>query len=338
MKFLTLHPLGYDERPHGHHPDLFKAVDARMAGMGHELLPISRTGEADVVFLDTGIWDLGGDGLSGRYSGYDWNALNLVLSNQIPVVFCDNFDHWGYPAFNGLPARECPWPGKNNWSDMRDLVQFQDHARFIVAVVDAGIPVLYFMRKMMISQQYPDWVHPWEYPLFDDHITASKEALWNRCSDVCFLANVSYPRATACVDLYRSGRIKFDGKMTGFSNRRLEFQEWLGRHYSAKMFMEADASLGSERPQRLMTVSAMLRVKSDHRLPFPRQDMVHMVEVGDYEGNLSNHDIDKIVEVVNDPDKLYEIYIQGAEHMRKHYSIDARSDYVIDIVQNFIKK
>lgn len=322
MNVVNIHPVGFEDRPHGHHPCLFKALEPYLQARGHNLLPPASIQYADVVNFDMSEWYLEDRTLSP----YDWSVLDVILAKQIPVAFHDAFDHHGWDAY------ACPWPGKNDWEDMLKI-QDHDYARFAYAASRA-CPILYFMRKMqMLGQEYPDWVLPLEYPLFDDFPLATKEELCARPYDVCFVANLSWPRCLATVGLFRDGRLKFDGEIVF---RRIDHFEWMDRHRQAKMFMEADCSMGSERPQRLMTVAPMLRVKSDHRLPFPREDMVHQVEVGDYEGNIKRQDVDKILSVVNNPDLLYSIYVNGAEHMRKYYSIEARSNYVIDHLEKFV--
>jgi hypothetical protein len=33
--------------------------------------------------------------------------------------------------------------------------------------------------------------------------------------------------------------------------------------------------------------------------------------------------------ILDDPDKLYSIYLNGIEHMRKHNTFEARSEYIM---------
>jgi hypothetical protein len=64
--------------------------------------------------------------------------------------------------------------------------------------------------------------------------------------------------------------------------------------------------------------------------------MVNMVEIGDYDGHVSKEDIDKVLSVVNNPDLLYSIYLSGVEHMKTFYSIEARSNYIIDRLEGLV--
>jgi len=66
--------------------------------------------------------------------------------------------------------------------------------------------------------------------------------------------------------------------------------------------------------------------------------MVHQVEVGDYDGNINRNDVDKILSVVTNADLLYSIYVNGAEHMRKNYSIEAYCTYAREKIERFFQQ
>jgi hypothetical protein len=326
MKAVMLHPLGYEERPRGHEPEHFQAIATELLRRGHEVLTEEDISHADVLLFDQDVWNI-----EGGSSPYDRAVLQTVLDKKLPVVYFDNFDHAGTPDSWGR------WPGTEDWSDMLKYdFEKHDFAWFAWNISrPGGNPLIYLMRKMQNAQKYPNYVYPLEYPLFEDFPLVSKEELCSRPFDVCGLTNIGLTRAVAMIDLYRDGRLKVDCEIVP-SYRRLDHHVWMDRHRLAKFFLEADASLGSERPLKLITVAPMLRVKSDHKLPFHREDMKHQVEIGDYDGAISRKDVDKVLSVLNNPDLLYSIYVNGAEHMRKHYSLEARSAYVVDLIQKFI--
>ncbi len=335
MKAVLLHPLGYECRPRGHEPDHFKAIENKMTERGHQMIDPKQIDESDVLLFDSGVWNT--DEGTSPYLKF---VLTMAVGKGIPVVWFDDFDHAGDDKSQGR------WPGSDEWKDMltyapkdfHDPNWKHDWAWFGLSIHRNKNPLLYFMRKMQKTQEYPAYVRPLEYPMFEDYPLVSKDELCSRPFDVCGLANFSGPRAQSMIGLYRlgQGRLVLDCEIIPHY-RRLDHAIWVGRHSNAKFFLEADASLGSERPLRLITVAAMLRVKSDHKLPFPRVDMEHMVEIGDYDGHISKEDVDKVVSVLNDPDLLYKIYVAGAEHMRTHYSLEARSNYVVDKIEDFMK-
>ena len=323
MKVFNFYPIGHEERQYFHHPNLFEALRVPLEKRGHELT--SNFKEATIVNFDTGVWDLHDTDSSipvGTYSPYDPEIKQWILDNRIPVAIHDNFDHRGTPTYH------CPWPGRNDWNDLIPVLH-QDWANFCYMLGKTKHPLIYFMRKMQNSAYYPDWVYPLEYPLFDEYPLTDPETLYNRPHDVSFLGEQSETRNNAIHDLKADGRLKLDVHHVP-SNKRLHFPDWVDRHKNAKLFMEADCSMGSERPMRLMTIAPMLRIRSDHRIPYPREDMVTQVEVGDYDGHISRFDVDKILRVVNDKDLLYSIYKNGVDHMKTFYSMEARSNYIID--------
>lgn len=329
MKVLILHPLGYEDKPRGHEPDHFRDIERELTDRGHEVVPKVGSG-VDVAIFNSGVWNI-----ESGTSPYG-SDLKRIVEDHTPVVWMDDFDHAGTPESWGR------WPGSDDWRDMQTYdFNYHDFAWFGWSISRVGANrILFFMRKMQKSQTYPDYVLPLEYPIFEDFPLASKEDFCSRPVDVCGLANISGPRAISMIGLYHKNllnRLELDLEIIPHY-RRLDYKtEYLPRHRAAKFFLEADASLGSERPLRLITVAAMLRVKSDHRLPFPFTDMVNMVEIGDYDGHISSEDVEKVLSVVRNPDLLYSIYVSGASHMREHYSLAARSKYVVDKIEEFME-
>lgn len=330
MNALILHPIGYNDRPRGHEVDHWAHLCETLTKRGHFMLPEDRVSEIDVLIFSSDVWHIDGQGTT---CPYNWNVLNAVLRNRTPVVYVDYFDHSGDNKSQGR------WPGVEDFIDCKRLEPWpkDQWAKFAWMMSRPGAcRHLYLMRKCQIHQDYPKWVYPLEYPILEDFPLTSFEELTNRTIDVCGLANISLQRAQAMLGLYKHGyeKLRLDVEVVPHY-RRVDYNAWLDRHRNARMVLDVDASLGSERSLRLFSIAPILRVKSDHRLPFPRQDMVHYVEIGDYDGHVSKDDVDKVVSVVRDPELLYRIYAQGAEHMRKHYSLAARSNYVVDLVEKF---
>lgn len=326
MRFKFVRPIGQELRPYNHHPDLIKAIGPALVSHGHT--ETKSIHDAQVILFDAEIWDRSDNDHSlpkGSYSPYNQTDLDVTLASGLPIVFFDSFDHHGWPEHH------CTWPGKNNWEDCKDN---QDWGRFMYKAKDR-CKILYFMRKMQLSATYPDWVYPLEYPLFNDFPLASKDDLFSRYYDVCFLGETGWIREKAIACIRIDGRLKADLDHVP-CNQRTTLEDWIGRHRQSKMFLEIDNTMGSERPMRLMTVAPMLRVKSDHKLPFPRTDMVHQVEIGGYDGTITSNDIDKVLSVVRNPDLLYSIYTQGAKHMREHYSFEARNNYIVDKIEQCV--
>jgi hypothetical protein len=327
MKAVMIHPMEYDSHPRGHEPDRFQAIVDELKRRGHTVLPLDRTCEADVALFNSGVWNLP----EGGSSHYHQGALGTVIHQHTPVVWFDDFDHVGSDTFAGA------WPGTDDWNHIKGFdFGLHDFAYFGWTISRPGANrLLYFMRKMQYHQTYPDYVVPLEYPVLAEFPMAYKDELFARPFDVCGLANIALQRAHAFIGLHRDHRIKADCEIL-VHYRRLDYNAWIARHRQAKLAADFDASLGSERTLRLFTVAPILRGRSDHRLPFPLEDMKHWVVVGEYDGYLSKADMDKILQVVNDKELLYSIYTTGADFIRAHYSLEARTRYIIDHIERFV--
>lgn len=327
MNFKFVRPIGQELRPFNHHIDLLKALGPYLETRNHHI--VDSILNADAVLFDSEIWDRSDTNPSlpkGSYSSYSQGDLNHILNNKIPIVFFDCFDH------RGTPTHHCTWPGKNNWEDCKNN---QDWGRFMFEAKDR-CQIIYFMRKMQLSVDYPPWVYPLEYPLFNDFPLATRAELSARPYDVCFLGETGHVREKAIAGIKADGRLRADLEHVP-CNKRTTLEDWIARHRNSKTFLEIDNTMGSERPMRLMTVAPMVRVKSDHKIPVPRVDMVHHIEIGDYDGTVTPSDIDKVLAVVRDPDKLYSIYTAGALHMKSFYSLEARNFYIVCTIEKELK-
>lgn len=327
VKVMLLHPDGYERVPRGHEPDRYRAIEDGLRSAGHEFIGRDRTDDLDLLLFNSGVWHL--NHRDGAVCGYDWHVIWRVLEGRIPVVWFDDFDRcpapepWSWAATLGRESELSPASTEAHWHRFAREIIARDH------------PVLYFMRKMQKLRDYPPWVLPLEYPLFVDLPLDSKDQFLSRPFDVCGIANISYPRAHAFIGLMRAPGIKSDCEVRPHY-RRISSDAFIARHRAARFFVEADASLGSERPMVLSTVSAMLRISSQHRLPFERQDLVHQLELGDYDGWIRDEDVQKLRLVLADGDLCYSIYVQGAEFMRTNYSLAARTRYVIENLERWM--
>jgi hypothetical protein len=331
MNFLMFHPEGYDSMPRGHEPDRFRSIENELLSRGHVSLRPEDIDRADIVLFNSGVWNLTDRGTEGGTCRYNSVVMSGVINRHIPVVWFDDFDH--------ADARLTPggWPGADDWNELKRFdFTLHDFARFGWAISRPGAnKILYFMRKMCTSQSYPDYVLPLEYPVLDDYLLVSKDELFARPNDVCGLANISLQRAQSFIGLLRDRRLKADCDIL-VHYRRLEYDQWIARHRQAKLAVDVDASLGSERTLRLFSTAPILRGRTNHKLPFPLEDMKHWVVVGDFDGYITKEDVDKILTVVNDKDLLYDIYRRGAGFIRQHYSLEARTRYVVDHIEKFV--
>lgn len=339
MKVMVLHPVGYENSQHllqafqgvgetdCYNTDPFLAIENEFLNQGHDVITSEHSDELDLLLFDSGFWWPSLE--DEATSPYDQRVVSNVLRRRVPVAWFDPYDR---------SPGEIPWRWEDSLAseiDARPASANQHWYQFAHNLIHAHHPVLFFMRKMQNGRQYPPWVVPLEYPLFLDFAQDSKEDFLARPYDVCGIANLSFPRAMAFIGLLRSLGVRADCELRP-SYRRIGCREFILRHRAARFFVEADASMGSERPMVLATVAAMLRITSPHRIPVPRADLVHQVEIGDHDGWIRDEDIEKLRRVLDDGDLCYAIYVQGAEFMRRHYSLDARAQYVMREIYSWL--
>lgn len=344
---MILHPVGYERGPHilqsyagvieperCRSADQFGGIENEFRNQGHTILTADYSDQLDLLLFDSEFW-WPTPGLP-ETSPYDQRVITSVLSRRVPVAWFDAYDRgpsvepWRWEHSLDYEVGSTPSSAQAHWY------------QFARSLIDANHPVLFFMRKMDHGRQYPPWVRPLEYPLLVDYPTESKEEYLARPFDVCGIANMSFPRTLSFVGLLRASNPAFPGSKINADceirpcYRRIPVRDFIMRHKAARFFVEADASLGSERPMILGTVAAMLRIISPHKIPVVREDLIHQVVIGDHDGWIRDEDINKLRRVLDDGDLCYSIYVQGADFMRRHYSLEARSQYVVNEISNWL--
>jgi hypothetical protein len=250
--------------------------------------------EADIVFYD-------------HYSGlgeHDSNTIDCILERKMPVVIFDETDYGGM--------------SKNNW-DAGNVVFYEN-----------GNPIMYFMRKMSKEKSYPDWVKPYEliqYPSHDFPPT-TKEELFSRDTDICWIGNTSPTRANLLTGLLKYKTFTIDCL---FTKERIPHEEWLNRHRKAKLFISAcGGGFSDERAYQLITIAPMLRNKSQQLKINDFEDMQDCIEINEIP---TEQDVSKILSVLNDADLLYDIYMRGIERMRNFYNPIYRANYILETLK-----
>lgn len=310
MKVFFISPIGLTT------PNLFSSFVETFESKGHIIT--DNIYKADLVFFD----------LHSRGGKYDNVILDVVLKKKLPICV---FDAWDYGS-EGMTKEN--WIGHNGWmflyQNHHSWTEFMGEATFICR------PFIWFLRKMTTQEKFPSFVHPYELIQYSDHDFApvSKEQLFSRPYDFCFIGNVTPARANIVANLTRSFNV-----LSHFPIDRIPHNEWLDQHRRAKFYIEADGGgFGSERPYQLTTISPQLRQKNNQRMVHPWEDGVNCIEVGNSWGVVSSEDVEKIKMYLTNPDKLYEIYINGIKHMKENFSAQSRSEYILSVLtENGIK-
>lgn len=308
MRFRFISPIGY------YSPGLFNTFIDTFKECGHSI--VDDVKDADCVFFDS----------HSGFASYNWDELDYVLNRQIPVCYFEAFDYLGNKELRS------DWYGFDNWDGLKNK-RHQEWANFLFCAKEKCSRFIFFMRKMQKSFEYPDCVYPLELVQYPDHDfpLTSKNELFSRPYDVCFIGASSPWRANAVVDLIRCGRFNVN---CFFPHIRIEHDQWLNEHRKAKFFIEADGGgFGSERPYQLITIAPMLRIKNDQRIHENWMDGLDCIEIGNKWGQISRDDADKLFKILNDKDGLYDIYKGGVERLKTHFTPKARSMYILGILK-----
>lgn len=307
MNFFFISPIGVTT------PSLYNTFEKPFSDNGHRI--VNSVGEADVVFFD----------LHSRIHGYDLGLCSEVLRQRKPVVIFDATDY-------GAMSKEV-WVGRDNWTG---LLQYnnQDWAKFLHGCVVLGLTMVYFMRKMNKTLQYPDFVHPLELIAYPDHEfeVTTKDELFERPYDICFIGNTSPTRANLVIGLLKYKTFTIDCEF--ISGERIPHNEWLNRHRQAKLFIECcGGGFGSERIFQLHYIAGQLRNKSNMLRLNDFTDEVNCLEVSEIP---TDKEVEKLLLYLNNKDKLYDLYLNGISHIKQYFNAEQRAIYVLGVIKNIL--
>lgn len=305
MIFYLISPIGATS------PGLYETFEKTFEAKGHRIT--QDISEATIVCFDS----------HSGYLPYDEKVLDIVSEKRLPVIW---FDAWDYHCDSTKH-----WFGHQSILDTYDNKVYENWEWFYVRV-KARCKLIYFMRKIQTDNNFPDWVHPFEYVQFHDHDfeLTTKEELFSRPYDSCFIGCKS-PRREAFINaLLADGRLKIDYQWT---EERIPHDEWLHRHRQAKFFIESDGGgLGSERPYQLMTIAPMLKQNNLGLIKNDWIDGLECVKIGDETGYIPPTDIEDLKIILSEPDTLYSIYLKGVEKLKTYFNSEYRANYILDTI------
>jgi hypothetical protein len=289
--------------PISHKSDyLYDTLVPTFISEGHSI--VDDIEKADFVFYD--LWVGCGE--------YDRGVIAKAIVMRLPVYVFDFFD------FNDRVT----WQGFSNFEN----VKHEWWAYNLLLFLKTGLVKTYFMRKMNKTLKYPDYVKPIEHIIEYYFGEVSESDLFNREFDICFIGNTSPERRSVVSELQKY--FKCDIHWTN-ENGKLSHEDWIKRHYSSKMFLEADGGgYGSERPFKLMSTAIMLRQKNN---------MFRLNDWGDGDSSIdikevpTRFDIEDLQLLLSEPETLYSIYKKGNENLKTYFTAEARAKYVLNSIQ-----
>lgn len=188
---------------------------------------------------------------------------------------------------------------------------------------------VHFCRLLDKTLPKPENLYPYEKGIIHEEPMLSADDLFNRPFDITFIANSAPSRERLAQALRLDARLKCNIILGA---RKIPFNEWIDEHRKAKLFITASAGgFTDERMQALFSVSAMLREKTDQLLLHPFTHLENCLEVCNPP---TKEDLDTIVEVVNNKERLYEIYVKQYNFVKTYYS----NEYIAkDVLSKIIK-
>lgn len=271
-------------------PMLFDTFIPTFESKGHTI--VSDIKECSVVFIDL-------CSFLGKFETEEWS---YTWKNKIPVVFFDATDY-------GAMSKEVFKPS-------------------FLEYFFSNCKIVYFMRKMDKTIKYPLWVFPYEIIQYPDHdfTPVSKEELFNRPYDICFIGNTSPTRENVCNGLRCHFKCDFV-----LGQPRIEHEEWLNRHRNSKLFLVADGGgFNDERAYQLITISTLLKQDNNQLVLNDFEDVVDCIKVNEYP---TRFDIEDLQLILSESHTLYSIYLNGIKKMKKYYNPEYRANYILNVLK-----
>lgn len=241
-----------------------------------------------------------------------YDVAPLDINKSLPLVCFDN--------------REYGPMQKEDWSPIDDIFA----ARSIDWV--PLHPIIYFVRNMDKTKEYPPNVHPYDWPYFEecDFPPVTKDELFNRPFDCCLTSVASPTREQFVNSLFKDGRLKTYFEFRDHTER-IQHKDWINEYrMCGKCFINCDGGgFTDERIQQLFSLAVILKNKNNHRPNNPFTDKVNCIEISEHP---TKEELDWLVKIVNDKEWLYEIYLNGIAHVKKYYSKEYLSEYVQRII------
>jgi len=258
--------------------------------------------DANAVFID----------LHSRIADYSDTDMGVLIGcTDKTLVTFDEFDKGGMSKLD--------WPEPLN----------QQQKTIFDHIEKNNINAVHFCRLLNKKNKYPSNVFPYEKPYFFDFGLLSENDIWDRLYDIVWVANTAPQREKLKNILEKDGRLK---TKIILGAKKLPLQDWINAHRQGKMFISWSAGgFGDEKIQHLFSVAAIIKENNNQLF---LHDFTHLENCIRPNPNPTKEDVDKIVEIVNNKETLYEIYKNGYDFVKKYYS----KEYIASNILETIKK
>lgn len=276
-------------------PVLFPTFIKTFNDNGHSF--VGDIKECDIVFMD----------LHTRIAEYNQSDIDYMVENKTPIVTFDEFDKGG--------MSDLQWP--HPLTPQQSLVMSY--------CIGSGI---HFCRLLDKTKMYPLNLHPYEKPILYEEPLHTADELFNREYDIVWIANTAPQRLVLEKSLKEYGKLKCNIKL---GQQKILYNDWIAEHRKGKFFISCSAGgYSNECVQSLFSVSCHLRENTDQLLLHPFTNLENCLQV---DIPPTKEQLDAIYETVNDKDKLYSIYKQGYNHVKKYYSEEYMANNILSILK-----
>ncbi len=295
MKFYLLSPYGVPMNQ-----VLFPTFIKTFQEEGHDF--VSRIEDCEICMVD----------LHTRIADYDQRDVNWLCSSSVMVI---TFDEWDR---GGMSDVIWPFPLTNQQE------QIFDHCRL------DGIKHAHFCRLLNKNDILDSRMYPYEKAIHYEEPITTADDIFNREYDVTYIANSAPSREKIKEVFEADGRIKCNIVLGA---KKLPFNEWVDANRKSKFFIAASGGgYSCEKKQNLFSISAILQERTDQLLIHP---FVHGENCLKFDQPPTKEDLDAIVEIVNDKERLHELYMNGYNFMKQYYSKESiASDILIKIIKH----
>ncbi len=253
--------------------------------------------ECDVVLFD----------LHARISEYKKEDYDYIIANNHKVV---SFDEWDR---GNMSDDQWPYPLTNQ----QELI------------LSYGDVLCNFCRLLNKKRQYPRNVYPIEKGYFYEEEMLSADELFDRPYDICYLANQAPSRDSIAATLLADERLKC---YVSIGATKIPFADFIKQHKKAKLFISSGAGgYTDERVQSMFSIAGIIRERSNQLLLHDFVDGVNCLRI---DCPPTREDLNAIVEVVNNKDRLYDIYKSGYDFVKTYYNPDYIANFILDTIEN----
>ena len=255
--------------------------------------------DANIILLD----------LHTRIAEYNQSDITYLLKCDKPIVTWDEYDKGGMSNLD--------WPHPLT----EQQLQIFNH------IENNNVKSVHFCRLLNKTKQYPTNLYPYEKPILYEDPLCSADELFNREFDIVWIANTAPQREKLAKALREDGRLRCNIILGA---EKIPHHNWIAEHRKGKFFISCSAGgYSNECVQGLFSISAQLRERNDQLL---LHDFDHKNNCFKITSTPTQKELDDLVEIVNDKEKLYDIYKNGHGFVKTNYSEEAWANYYLSIL------